>query len=47
MSNKKARRGARKTRSEGIAEIVSPAGRWILLPGGGFGLQQPLGKTPA
>jgi hypothetical protein len=50
MSSKRMRRVARKGRERGTVEIESAAGRWILLPGGGFGLQRPWsfdGRTPA
>jgi len=51
MRTRKPRRShPKRTSSDGTVRIDTQAGRWILLPGGGFGLRAPTswdGKYPA
>jgi len=50
MRIRKPRRNPKKASSDATVRIVTQAGRWVLLPGGGFGLRAPAswdGKAPA
>ena len=41
MRTRKPRRSLKKISSDGTVRMDTQAGRWILLPGGGFGLRAP------